>query len=85
MNWFMPKLSETNLGQMMKTLFDENKHYQPTDPEILNLLGSADKQAQMRHFKRSPSYYRLGRKIIYHGADLNAWAEINKVKMVGGE
>ena len=64
----------------MTKLFDDSRHFQPNDPEIVELLGSSTKQAQMRHFKRSPSYYRLGRKIIYHGADLNAWAEANKVK-----
>lgn len=68
----------------MTTLFNETRHYQPTDPEIIALLGSITKQAQMRHFKRSPSYFRLGRKIIYHGADLNAWAQANKVE-TGGE
>lgn len=64
----------------MTKLFDETRHYQPTDPEIIELLGRPSKQAQMRHFKRSPSFYRLGRKIIYHGADLNEWAEANKVE-----
>ena len=68
----------------MTNLFDETRHYQPTDPEIIALLGSTSKQAQMRHFKRSPSFYRLGRKIIYHGADLNAWAEASKVKIGSG-
>jgi hypothetical protein len=64
----------------MTNLFDETRHYQPTDPEIISVLGNLAKQAQMRHFRRSPSFYRLGRKIIYHGADLNAWAEANKVE-----
>ena len=68
----------------MTNLFDETRHYQPTDPEIIALLGSVTKQAQMRHFKRSPSYYRLGRKIIYHGADLNAWAEAQRVESSHG-
>jgi len=63
----------------MTKLFDETRHYQPTDPEILLLLGTKAKQAQMRHYRRGPTYYRLGRKIIYHGADLNSWAEANKV------
>ena len=68
----------------MAKLFDESRHYQPTDPEIISLLGSTSKQAQMRHFKRSPSFYRLGRKIIYHGSDLNAWAEANKIEIGSG-
>jgi len=68
----------------MTKLFDETRHYQPTDPEMLELLGSKAKQAQMRHYGRGPAFYRLGRKIIYHGADLNAWAEAKKVH-IGGE
>ena len=59
--------------------FDDTRHYQPTDPLILSLLGSREKQAQMRHHGRSPVYYRLGRKIIYHGTDLNAWASAHRI------
>ena len=58
----------------MIELFDENRHYQQTDELILQLLGSREKQAQMRYYGRSPAFYRLGRKIIYHGTDLNVWA-----------
>lgn len=61
-------------------LFDETRHYSPSDPEILSLLGSTDKQAQMRHYKRSPNYFRLGRKIIYHGTDLNLWANAQRIE-----
>lgn len=66
----------------MTELFDDNRHYQPTDPEILSLLGSKEKQAQMRHHGRSPAFYRLGRKIVYHGADLNTWANTQRVEPV---
>ena len=61
-------------------LFEENRNYQPTDPEILSLLGSREKQAQMRHHGRSPVYYRLGRKIIYQGSDLNNWANSQRIE-----
>jgi len=63
----------------MIELFDENRHYQQTDELILQLLGSREKQAQMRHYGRSPAFYRLGRKIIYHGSDLNAWAFAHRI------
>lgn len=66
----------------MTQLFDETRHYQPTDPEILTLIGSKEKQAQMRYYGRSPAFYRLGRKIVYHGADLNAWANAQRVELV---
>lgn len=64
----------------MAKLFDDERHYLPSDPEILTLLGNAAKQAQMRHYGRSPAFYRLGRKIIYHGSDLNDWAEARRVE-----
>jgi len=67
----------------MTTLFDGTRHYQTTDPEILSLLGSREKQAQMRHHGRSPTYFRLGRKIIYHGEDLNKWANTQRVETSG--
>lgn len=62
----------------MTTLFEEEKHYQVTDPLILELLGSREKQAQMRHHGRAPAFYRLGRKIIYQGTDLNKWAKAQR-------
>jgi hypothetical protein len=63
----------------MIKLFDETRLYQPSDPEIQILLGTKEKQAQMRYYGRSPVYYRLGRKIIYHGTDLNAWASSQRI------
>lgn len=63
----------------MNKLFDDARNYTPSDPEILALLGSLTRQAQMRHHGRAPAYFRLGRKIIYHGADLNAWANAQRV------
>lgn len=63
----------------MQKLFDDNQNYQPSDPLILELLGSTEKQGQMRHHKRGPAYYLLGRKVIYRGFDLNSWAEKQRV------
>jgi len=68
----------------MAKLFDETRHYQPNDFEIIALLGTRAKQAQMRHYGRGPAFYRLGRKIIYHGSDLNVGAEANKVETASG-
>ncbi|WP_417713747.1 helix-turn-helix domain-containing protein [Pseudophaeobacter arcticus] len=62
----------------MTSLFDQNRNYVLGDAE-LELLGDRDKLAQWRHKGLGPAFYRLGRKIIYRGADLNAWAEANKV------
>ncbi len=68
----------------MTNLFDETRCYLPTDPEILCLLGSRAKQAQMRYHHRSPVFFRLGRKIVYHGADLNAWANASRIDPKSG-
>ena len=63
----------------MATLFDQNRNYVLGDEE-LNLIGDRDKLAQWRHKGMGPAFYRLGRKIVYRGADLNAWAEARRVE-----
>ena len=62
----------------MNNLFEQNRNYVLGDPE-LDLIGDRMKLAQWRHKSMGPAFYRLGRKIIYKGADLNAWAEANRV------
>lgn len=69
----------------MANLFEHNRNYIPGDPEI-EIIGNREKLAQWRHKGMGPAFYRLGRKIIYRGADLNAWAEANRVDPArGGE
>ncbi|MDI3337925.1 MerR family transcriptional regulator [Defluviimonas aestuarii] len=63
----------------MANLFEPNRNYVLGDPE-LELIGDREKLAQWRHKKIGPAFYRLGRKIVYRGADLNAWAEANRVE-----
>ena len=67
----------------MANLFEQNRNYLPGDPE-LDLIGDRAKLAQWRHKNTGPAYYKLGRKIIYHGEDLNAWAETQRVVTGGG-
>ena len=62
----------------MADIFDTNRNYVLGDAE-LDLIGDRDKLAQWRHKGAGPAFYRLGRKIVYRGADLNAWAEANRV------
>lgn len=62
----------------MTQIFDQNRNYVLGDPE-LEIIGSGDKLAQWRHKGMGPAFYKLGRKIIYRGADLNAWAEASRV------
>lgn len=58
-------------------LFEEDRNYVLGDQE-LNLIGNCNKLAQWRHKRMGPAFYKLGRKVIYRGADLNAWAEANR-------
>ena len=62
----------------MSSLFENDRCYVLGDPE-LKLLGDREKLAQWRHKGQGPAYYKLGRKVIYHGADLNNWVEANRV------
>ena len=63
----------------MANLFEQNRNYVLGDDELA-LIGDRDKLAQWRHKGMGPAFYRLGRKIIYRGADLNAWAEAQRVE-----
>ncbi len=63
----------------MPKLFEDNRNYILGDEE-LELIGNNEKLAQWRHKEVGPAFYRLGRKIIYRGFDLNTWAEANRVE-----
>lgn len=63
---------------MSEKWFEEDRGYLPEDPETLAVLGPKGTQAQMRYKGTSPAYYRLGRKIVYRGRDLNAWVEARR-------
>lgn len=62
----------------MPSPFDDNRSYVLGDPE-LELIGSREKLAQWRHKRKGPPYFKIGRKIIYAGKDLNAWMATNRV------
>ena len=62
----------------MAKIFEDDRNYVLGDPE-LELLGDRDKLAQWRHKNLGPAFYKLGRKIVYRGSDLNSWAEANRI------
>jgi hypothetical protein len=62
----------------MENLFDNSRNYVLGDPE-LDLIGPREKLAQWRHRNIGPVFYKLGKKVVYRGVDLNAWAEANRV------
>lgn len=62
----------------MTKLFDDQRAYILGDPE-LDILGDRAKLAQWRHKGVGPAFYRLGRKVMYAGSDLNAWIAQQRV------
>lgn len=66
----------------MPNIFENERSYLLGDPE-LDLLGDREKLAQWRYKGIGPAYYKLGRKIVYRGSDLNAWANQRRVEGQG--
>ena len=64
--------------QAVPNLFENDRNYVLGDPE-LDIIGDRDKLAQWRHKMKGPAYYKLGRKVIYRGSDLNDWAHGNRI------
>ena len=56
----------------MTNIYDEDRVFFPEDDEM-RLLGSVEKLAQWRHRRAGPAFIRIGRRIGYHGTDLNAY------------
>ncbi len=66
----------------MENIFDDERTYVLGDQE-LEIIGDREKLAQWRYKKTGPAYYRLGRKIVYRGSDLNSWVEQQRVEPPG--
>lgn len=62
----------------MAEIFDSKRIYFPEDPE-LRVLGNVEKLAQWWDFSRGPAFIRIGRRIGYHGSDLNAYLSAQRV------
>ena len=54
--------------------FDPNRYYATTDPD-LRVLGTRDAIAKKRSRGEGPRYHRVGRRVLYLGADLNAYLD----------
>lgn len=59
------------IGPRQGGAFRADRNYVLGDPD-LDVIGGREKLAQWRHKGVGPAFYRLGRKIVYRGADLNA-------------
>ena len=62
----------------MANIYDDDRIYFPEDPELC-VLGDREKLAQWRHRMTGPAFIRIGRRIGYHGADLNAYLQAQRV------
>ncbi|SDJ63910.1 hypothetical protein [Aliiruegeria lutimaris] len=62
----------------MADIFDSDRIFFPDDPEM-RVLGSTEKLAQWRHRNRGPAFLRIGRRIGYHGSDLNAYLNAQRI------
>ena len=62
----------------MTQVFENDRTYVLGDPE-LEFIGSKQKLAQWRYQNFGPAWIKIGRKILYTGADLNAYLKANRV------
>lgn len=63
---------------MQIEVFETKRLYDDTDAE-LDLIAAKTKRAQWRHRRVGPSFMKFGRRVKYHGADLNNWINQNRV------
>jgi len=64
---------------MSSPIFENERIYDDTDEE-LNIIASKDKRAQWRHRRVGPSFLKFGRKVKYHGLDLNSWVDASRIE-----
>ena len=62
---------------MATNIFIEDRIYFPDDDDM-RVIGTREKLAQWRHRNRGPAFMRIGRRIGYHGADLNAYLDAQR-------
>lgn len=60
-------------------MFDNDRLYFATDPTLRN-IAPASTMAHWRCEGRGPSFVKIGPKVAYRGADLNAWIEAQTVR-----
>ena len=59
--------------------FESDRYYLTSDP-ALSLLASRGTLAVWRHQGRGPIYTRSGNRVLYLGADLNAWLDEHRIE-----
>ena len=64
-------------------MFDDRKMYLARDPALL-VLGRPSTLAHWRSEGRGPAFIKLGSRVAYRGADLNAWLAAQTVRPIDG-
>ena len=60
-------------------MFQEDRLYQANDP-ALKAIAPYSTMAQWRCQGRGPAYFKYGGRVVYKGADLNAWLAAHRVE-----
>ncbi|MFD3190107.1 MerR family transcriptional regulator [Sedimentitalea sp. HM32M-2] len=63
---------------MPHEVFESERLYDDADTE-LDLIAPKAQRAQWRHRRVGPSFLKFGRRVKYHGADLNEWINRNRI------
>lgn len=58
--------------------FDDDRYYRCNDP-ALGLIATKGTLGLWRHEGRGPRYSKVGNRVLYFGADLNAWLDQHTV------
>ncbi|UWQ32081.1 MerR family transcriptional regulator [Leisingera sp. M527] len=69
---------------MSLQVFEADRLYDDADDE-LNLIAPKAKRAQWRHRRVGPPFLKFGRRVKYHGADLNSWINGNRIATASPE
>ena len=59
--------------------FEPDRYYRPAD-ESMRLIATEGSLALWRHKGTGPPYTKFGHRILYFGADLNAWLDARRVE-----
>jgi len=60
-------------------LFDSDKLYRPSDP-AMRAIATEGTLAVWRCKGQGPAFFKIGCRVAYRGADLNAWLDARRVE-----
>ena len=60
-------------------MFETDRIYQTDSPELL-AIWKANTLSNWRYERRGPAYMKVGKRVYYKGADLNAFMERHRIE-----